>query len=331
LRFMMGATCSSNPCGTEWDLPGDLQNLPWGQLVFDYFTALPLSSSGPYGNPTGDPEFVPARADSIPRVDLSGLRVHGRIDVNFAPWMVLSGLPLVMGNRLPAEFRPKLEQFASNVSACIGGNKAGQACDGNEDCPGGTCPAVAIGRSLAKAIAAYREARSIEGTGDYDTGAPAPGMGGTYPRGWTVAPLPVVRRGTGFMTIGELANVRHLGAFVDAGGQPIPGYFRYSYYRMDGGMVAYGADDEDYVSAVALLVSLGDWVTVRSDVFTVYGTLRGEGDPSILDPLEQAKDVDTRALRFQETLDRVPVYLGEPVPVRVGERVLGRYVDVRND
>ena len=27
--------------------PGDLENLPWGQLVFDYFTTLPLASDGP--------------------------------------------------------------------------------------------------------------------------------------------------------------------------------------------------------------------------------------------------------------------------------------------
>jgi hypothetical protein len=66
-------------------------------------------------------------------------------------------------------------------------------------------------------------------------------------------------------------------------------------------------------------------------VFTVYGVIRGEGDPEIGDPLEQARDVDSRALRFQETVDRLPTFFGEPVPVRIGERVIRRYSDVGND
>jgi hypothetical protein len=350
--FWLGATCTTNACTTKRDMPGDLPTLPWGQLVFDYFTALPLSSPGPYGNPTGDRNFAPARADSIPRVDLNGLRVHGRININAAPWTVLSGLPLVPRDRLPAAFRFTTKRFALNTTLCVGGLHHGAVCEVDADCDRGTCPpipagqAIPIGQALAQAIVAYREARAVDDgsgenrTGDYGTGAAATGMIGEFPHGWDVSIPPLVRRGTGFMTVGELANVRHLGAssmqcilpeMPPCSVQPIDGYNRYSFYRVDAGMIADGATDLDYVSAIALLVSLGDWVTVRSDVFTIYGTLRGEGDRAISDDVQRARDVDTRALRFQETVDRLPVFLGEAAPVVIGERVLTKYVDVRND
>jgi hypothetical protein len=100
-----------------------------------------------------------------------------------------------------------------------------------------------------------------------------------------------------------------------------------------------GNTDEDFVAAIALLASLSDWVTVRSDVFTVYGALRGEIDEQLLlgEGTAQEKketagaDVDSRAIRFQETVDRLPTFLGADKPVRVGERVVKPYHDVRND
>jgi hypothetical protein len=113
-------------------------------------------------------------------------------------------------------------------------------------------------------------------------------------------------------------------------------------YRFDAGVIDSKTykNEENYVDAVATLVALGDWVTVRSQVFTVYGVLRGEEDPTITDPDPstpptqaelRARDVDSRALRFQETIDRLPTFLGEPVPSRIGDRSLTRYTDVRND
>jgi hypothetical protein len=139
--------------------------------------------------------------------------------------------------------------------------------------------------------------------------------------------MPAFRRGTGFMTVGELANVRHVNATTAVAGNPL------SYYRTDSGMIG-----QDYVAAIALLASLSDWVTVRSDVFTVYGTLRGEMDEEILgtsaslqDKKLAGADVDSRAIRFQETINRLPTFLGAPKPVRIGERVIKPYNDVRND
>ncbi|UCF34721.1 MAG: hypothetical protein JSV78_05330, partial [Phycisphaerales bacterium] len=93
-----------------------------------------------------------------------------------------------------------------------------------------------------------------------------------------------------------------------------------------------------YVAAVSKLVALGDWVTVRSHVFTVYGVLRGEEDTNIEVPGDwqlqerlQVDDVNSRAVRFQETVDRLPMFMGERVPSRIGERVIARYGDVQSD
>ncbi len=133
----------------------------------------------------------------------------------------------------------------------------------------------------------------------------------------------------GFLSIGELANVRHPGA------APKDGVLM----RLDDGVV--GANDAShfgtYLDAVAALACLSDWVSVRSQVFTAYGTLRGDVDPTIggVDQAEQMdrqrKDVDTRAIRFQETIDRIPTFLGDEEPARIGSRVLATYNDVRND
>jgi hypothetical protein len=166
---------------------------------------------------------------------------------------------------------------------------------------------------------AYREMRNINapnGTGDYN-----------LERGWA-ATMPIFRRGMGFMTVGELANVRHEAAVV-APTPPLNTFAGYSYYRTDAGVI--GSGSEDYIASVALLVAMGDWVTVRSDVLTMYGTFRGEVDDAIVDEKEQIEDVDKRALRFQETIDRLPTFMGEPAPRRIGDRVIASYNDAIND
>ncbi len=303
---------------TELNEPGDLGTLPWGQLVFDYFTALSLSESGPYYRAPDSPEFTLDEADG-PRVDMKGLRVHGRIDINAAPWMVLSGLPLMPADALPEVYREKVSKYAYAGQSVTDGI-AGQ-----------------IGERLAKAIVAYREVRAIavqppvdfEGTGDY--GDPTKG------RAWDSTGAIKWRRGSGFMSVGELANVCHPDAIVETANPPFPGAQDYSYYRTDSGMLDVVSDQQDYVAAIAKLVALGDWVAVRSHVYTVYGVLRGERDDSIEgdDPDEterlQVEDVDSRAVRFQETLDRLPTLLGERLPVRIGERTVGGYKDAAND
>ncbi len=283
--------------------PGGLRNIPWGQLVFDYFTALPLSSPGPYAD-DGD--------GAIPRVDEDGLRVHGRININAAPWPVLAGLPIVPMELIPEPFRVSFSTALGNMGLLTDD-------DGN---PIPEAEWASLGPNLAKAIVAYREAREVIGVADYDD-PPQLGITPTFGRGWWKL-QPTVRRGTGFMTAGELANVRHPDAQAGA--------------RFDARQVPLVANG-GYVKAIAPLAALADWVTVRSQVFTIYGVLRGEGDETLedeeLDEVQQDKvkaaDVNSRAIRFQETVDRLPLFVGKRVPKRIGKRTITKYTDFRND
>ena len=335
------------PFVTQLGAPGNLDMLPWGQLVFDYFTALPLSNPGPYVDLAPGPAVVVAMPESQPRVDMEGLRVHGRININAAPWKVLAGLPFVPMEKIPvplkARTRRTLGYVVETAADSLNPTPAELTLPDNE--------AARIGPELAQAIVAYRELRpmpssTVNLTGNYADGTPSftpPGVGSTpiyYARGWnsTLPAAPMARRGTGFMSVGELANVRHLGAATITPTPP-PG-FPITFHRIDMGVLDEISDDnntENFVDAVAGLVALGDWVTVRSQVFTVYGVLRGDEDASILDPdpfvqqKRRTQDVDSRALRFQETIDRLPTFLGEPMPSRIGNQSLTRYSDVHND
>ena len=301
--------------------PGEIESLPWGQLVFDYFTALPLDNPGPYF--VNAAVATPGAPGSQPQVDLEGLRVHGRININAAPWKVLGGLPFVPMQKVPVAWRDRIRSTLGLVDGT-----------GAPDPP--DHEAGFMGDELAQAIVAYRELRPLPGsgtanlTGNYGDGTPniAPPGGGlvAYARGWA-HPNPMARRGTGFMSVGELANVRHAGVI-----DPL--------YRIDAAVIDEDQNDnngENFLQAAAALIALGDWVTVRSQVFTVYGVLRGEEDTSITHavPLTQAQlraqDVDSRAIRFQETIDRLPTVLGEAVPKRIGPRTVARYKDARND
>lgn len=299
--------------GTTLDRPGDVMHLPWGQLVFDYFTTLPLTAPGPYAiNPTDGLLLIDPHAP--PRVTDDGLRVHGRVNLNAAPWKVLEGVPFVAMDRIPLPFR---SDFQSAL-----------ALD-----PLKSADPQPIGAKLAKAVVAYRELREIDnapastqGTGNYADGS-FNGIATTAEkgRGWT-EPAPTARRGTGLMSVGELANVRHLGALAD--------------YRWDSAELgnASSSSAPDFVYAAAALASLSDWVTVRSHVFTAYGVLRGDMDQTIVEDLDPPKemelriqDVDSRALRFQMTIDRTPVLQGAKSPRPIGEMYLGKYLDTRRD
>jgi hypothetical protein len=301
--------------------PGGLRNVPWGQLVFDYFTALPLSNDGPY---TDDGDW------DIPRVDEGGLRVHGRININAAPWPVLAGLPFASLRDVPATFRQKFDDVLG-----LPGNPANLDDPSDPPFPG------PIGEELAKAIVAYRDGRGITdrstgapltgnyGDTEYDNNGEVPGWRGW--RGWTEE-KPKARRGTGFISVGELANIRH-----DSDGFP-PGSTVDALFRFDSAKIPMGPTDS-YIQAVAALAALGDWVTVRSHVFTIYGVLRGDEDETLEyeglqgEPLARlrAADVSSRAIRFQETVDRLPMFLGETVPKRIGKRTVAKYDDFRGD
>ncbi len=320
--------------------PGGKQNLPWGQFVFDYFTAIPLDSAGPFPPCTGQNYNCSpvGLEDAKPRVDLDGLRVHGRINLNAAPATVLQGLPFIPMSEIPLAFQ-------TTISNALGVPISGVA--------------EPIGFNRALAIVAYRDARQIRiqdpntgqilDTGDYGTltdpnGTQSGGIPSFGWRGWTDR-QPSVRRGTGFMSVGELANVRHNIA-TQLNPPPSPGRPE-SMFRLDGGIVDDNEttrpnsnsdnNDEDFIAAAATLIALNDWATVRSHVFTIYGQIRGAENQNIIDSKEavqkrlRREDLDARAIRFQETIDRLPTFLGKSLPVRIGTRTVGAYLDESNN
>jgi len=158
MPLLGGEVAQPNPTGPGPSVNGLALNIPWGQLVFDYFTALPLSNR--YDSALAYDAADPATA--MPTVDQNGLRVHGRISINTAPWKVLSGVPRFSAGQLP-------------VYRDLGGDA--------------TFPQIAddparnpdiLGQPLAKTIVAYRERREIDDgggntTGDF-SGRPDPGF-----------------------------------------------------------------------------------------------------------------------------------------------------------
>ncbi|MGB0716895.1 MAG: hypothetical protein ACPGXK_13515 [Phycisphaerae bacterium] len=305
--------------------PGETMHLPWGQLLFDYFTALPLENEGPYREVNENNDY---RVDvsEQPRVDQEGLRVHGRIDLNAAPWFVLRGLPYVPMNEFadyPDQAREWLKQSLTppqNQGSLPTFN------DGPRSLNDVTLPvaddvAGVLGEARAKAIVAYRELRDVENgpdEGNYGCNNDGSTPSCSESRGWNVA-TPNYRRGTGFLTIGELANVRSNDAQNE--------------YRMDNGRVNASSltvrTASPFLNAAGPLICLGDWMSIRSHVFTVYGTVRGEfGDAAAEDEFATIED---KAIRFQETMDRLPLFIGEPQPNLIGERVTVSYKDVLND
>ncbi|MCH7721637.1 MAG: hypothetical protein IH988_11735 [Planctomycetes bacterium] len=279
------STAGGPGAGLPVQIVDGLNALPWGQYIFDYFTALPLD------DPAGPLPLSP-------KVEEFGARVHGRININTAPWKVLEGLPLVEFDVLPGPFN---RQLADNIDP---GN--GHPSGGGE---------LWIGPELAMAIVAYRELRFYSPTngttGDY-------GSIGTLDSRAIGDTGAMLRRGRGFLTVGELLEIRHSLVVNDTtifgGGSALAGD-QITLWRMDSGVVGRLENDgltpanQDFVSAIALMVSLGDWVTTRSHVFTVYGTVAGSA-------------ATNNEIRFQETVDRLPGLLDGTGPERIGERII---------
>jgi hypothetical protein len=294
--------------------PQGLESLPWGAFVFDYFTAVPLDN--PFGYEFQE-EF------QKPKVDQGGLRVYGRVDITSAPWKVLAGLPLRPSNDLPAVYRNKLKL------SYLGSG---------EDRP------APIGPALAKSIVAYRDGREIPsggggfgtGTGDYGfrTSKVEPDLtdADEVDRLGYVAGM---RQGRGFLSVGELANVRYAGS---QSFQVSPDF------RIDFGVIGrtrmvtvagspQEVPNEDYIKAIGLLVGLEDWVTTRSHVYTIYGVIQGPTvDRSDAGYGDSVAEAESKAIRFQETVNRLPSFFNRNAsPQRIGDRIIGSYREGRGE
>ncbi|MCG3138087.1 MAG: hypothetical protein HJJLKODD_01945 [Phycisphaerae bacterium] len=333
-----------------------LLNIPWGQLVYDYFTVLPFENTfnptaianfnapcepgntvdgGAFGGPDTDGDDIAPEYDqgysayltwlhaNQPTVRENGLIVEGRININSAPWKVLEGLPMLKPGQLPI-YKDILYGPVGGVAWAPGTWTAYPDFDGsatNNETPDLTAawpianPSIVIAPTAdvatnvpleqmlqpkAQSIVAYRELRSdmFDGIGTrVSTGNYNVLNGGVRLRndsGPLVSAVNNQRHTAGFLTVGELANVR---TPQDGTGTPVADNF-----QMDNGQ-AYGEtgdgigyENRNYLYAIAPLVALNDaWVTVKGHTFTTYGVLRGAG----------SKDaVDGQAVRFEMVFDR---------------------------
>jgi hypothetical protein len=364
----------------------DVLAVPWGQLVYDYFTALPFSNQfdpvngfAVGGTPLeagniADGLETPATDDGVPgdagfarylranqpTVTAGGLVVHGRINLNAAPWKVLEGLPMFSPWQMPIYKDMKVSLFPGgfgtpgNSNAVprnmtwtqlthpwVNPSEAGpytpmQSLTNTALTPlnaaaygGGGVPAALeqLGRERAESIVAYREMRpvvqvdaagvaTIPSTGNYNvlTLSGKRVRSNTTGTPWELADQ---RQTAGFLTVGELANVRlsnpaHQGPFTS----PSDGLMA---YHMDNGQhlgsfyPSQTTTQANYLVAVAPLVALNDsWLTVKGHSYTLYGTLRGAGRQVHLanDPDTPENDyglpgdIQKNAVRFEVGIDR---------------------------
>ena len=263
-------------------IAGQALVVPWGQLVFDYFTALPLKNE--YRRLEDDRNYNSSENwwSIWPSVDSNGVRVQGRIDLQSAPWKVLAGVPMLRSGQLPVYKElvdPQNDDFPINIV----GEGMGTGTS--------TSNLGLVGEDFAQAIVAYREMRKLLGVSN------AQGDGDVSFAQRLGEP--------GFFTVGQLALV------TGADPNRHPEYnsdYDYKYDPVSG-------NQGDYLRRAARLIALTDWVTTRQHVFTIYATLRGvanpEGTPD--EAWRTRLEVDKRAIRFQQTIDRWPAINGDPV------------------
>ncbi len=260
-----------------------LDRVPWGLLVYDYFTTL---------DPRGPDEQWNTPDDVDP------YRVLGRIDINVAPWHMLAGLPVIgplpNGNLpLPEDTGQVKPSPAFRLASA--GVLTGVGADGTprfmSDDPRLIPPGHALGQGwwrlgpyLAQAAAAYRDGVQ------YTSNAPDPlpfaserNADGRYRRPDV---YDTIRTKRGFLSIGELVNVM--------------GFDGSSNAQLQGGadstvLGGYGAGvGGDFMKAVGLLALLDtQYLTTRSNTYTVYTTLL------LNDP-----DDPQASVRAQVTIDR---------------------------
>ncbi len=279
-------------------------SLPWGLLVFDYFTAL---------NPND------ANGDGTEGDTLDPYRVPGRININTAPWYVLAGLPVIGPVRWPDRdlacgyvnaatgvTTGASPAFWSASSGILTGSIAGmgyrfpQLLDTASAANGQW---YRLGPHLGQAVAAYRDRVQY-------VNAASSGLALAYDRananvvyrpditsGMT-ADYGSVRSGSGqrgFLTIGELANVMGFdgtddtgdlgGTFGSNGSDTVLGGYTMSLF---GGAGVGG----DFMKAVSLLALLDtNFLTTRSNTFTIYVSLTDRVNPQ-------------SSVRSQVTIDR---------------------------
>lgn len=306
--------------------------LPWGQLVFDYFTTLNLD------DPNRD-------GDTSDRVD--PLRVPSRVNINTAPWSVLAQLPVLNPSGLESldpGLSPAFRSAAAGV--LIGADALGAPRFAAEWLRNSQSTAFSdilrLGPHLAVSAAAYRD--RIAYTDDVrgflpnfvqerntDGAYREAGIYGTIRAG---APNSSTNpRKTGFLSIGELLNVKGFDYDYLAGAAGAA-------QRRAGGSETLRDNGGDFFRAVGVLALLDtQFLTTRSNTFTVYLTVadRANAQASIRSQITvDRSNILPRAVFSNNDLDGdgfpdyVTTITSNALPQIVGQREIG-YTNARYD
>ena len=255
--------------------------IPWGLLVYDYFTTLDPSTVDPY-------------------------RVPGRININAAPWWVLASLPVVEPATLFGEYgrmmTPPSPAFWSGAGILFG--------VGNEPAPGVPLPRYAVadsprtagvplistadpswhylGPRLAQSIASYRDRiqYALNVTTEFWNSDDRMGYRSTpIYVGMRLGSRPSTSnpRKYGFVSVGELANVKGFASTIydPANGLPVldpaiqvePPLSVFNTMRAQ-------PRAADFFKAVSLMAMLDShFLTTRGNTFTVYVSVMDRENP----------------------------------------------------
>lgn len=280
--------------------------VPWGQLVFDYFTTL-------------DPQ--------APGVD--PLRVAGRLNANISSWYVLSRLPLLGPDKTsgrvpilargvaaapnfadpsPSFWDPTLGVMAGNGVDAAGqqvgrflGRQFGTTYQKHMPHYDNVSDRWRLGDWLAISAAGYRDGlQYLPGAGSSDARVFADSHlrgTGSYQAGGTATAVdyrPTVYRSTrgernatspdeaGFLSVGELLNVKGFDSTMPASLPPIAPNASLTMLAnrpaqpLPGLLLA----APDYLKAVSLLTAMDtQYLTTRSNTFTVYASVMDSERP----------------------------------------------------
>lgn len=324
--------------------------VPWGQMVFDYFTTI-----DPTTIPGGDVRKVP-----------------GRININAAPWYVLAGLPVIapkptFGGDLvsiapqyrpggPRNHRAPSPAFWRSASGILVGTgtppgpvpslPAGPRFDPNVLGPDiGSTMWRRLGANLALAVASYRDRAAYQnpsiGSGtdprvrfaherNQPVISPFPNAGEARHREPTIYG-PVRREGVGtaetkkfgFLSVGELANVKGFDQGLEFDGGPTGTLSEVLHSDPDSG------DGPDFMKGVALLALLdSQYLTTRGNTFTVYVTVFDRENPQASVRSQMTVDRGNtlpRVIRDSVTGLPISTIEGQPLPEIIAERRIGYF------
>ncbi len=220
----------------------------------------------------------------------------GRININTAPWFVLSGLPMLGAPdanwNLTGLDRSISPAFWSGASGVMTGNPQYNLVRSTRfdtrllEQPGGRSSWWRLGRQLAQSAASYRD--KIEYVADTTLSPYAWDGSRATPRVLESGATPLrssavygtIRQAEGFLGVGELMNVRGFDSYNDTTAV------------QDGLLPPLETSRVDFVKAVGLLAMLDThWLTTRSNTFTVYTTIADRENPQ-------------NSVRTQVTIDR---------------------------